>query len=239
MPLNPSRHIPKNYNMLRQLVEARNNYQESRLSYQKRIKALSKLGFKSSELDEEILRNMKRREGQLTMEYMKIVRKLPIWKEWLINVQGAGQATMGQLIAYIGDIKDFTSVAKLWSYFGLGIYDGKIQAYKKDHNHNFNGKRRALLYVISKTFVTHKHNDCLYADLYDKRKQKYMEKHPDYTKMHIHRMALREVAKVFLKHLWKNWRKIENVIKGSDHDGHVEKTDKEMSSLLLPKVVTS
>jgi len=228
---------PKNYNKLRQLVEARNTYQLGRIKYQQRIKMLVKLGFKPSKLDEEILKNMKSREYQLTTEYRKIVRQLPIWKEWLVHIQGTGETTMGQLIAYIGDINKFDSIAKLWSYFGLGLYDGKVQAYKKEHKKNFDGKKRKLMYIIAKTFVTRKHLDCFYADLYDEYKSRYIKLHPDYTKQHLHRMALRKVAKIFLRHLYKKWKEIENThhmsIEESDCHSDVEKTDKEVSSLLI------
>jgi len=216
---------PKNYSKLRQLVDARNVYQLSRIRYQHRIKALKKLGFKPNEIDKKILEYMKKREYQLTKEIIKIVNNLPIWKEWLSKVYGIGQLLAGQIIAYIGDIKRFDSVPKLCSYFGYGLYDNKIQSYEKEHNHNYGSEKKAVLYKIASAFISCKSRGSRYGQLYDKYKQIYSEKHPDYTESHIYLMSLRKMCVIFLKHLWKNWRKIEyEYMDEGDCDYRVEKT---------------
>jgi hypothetical protein len=227
---------PKNYNELRQLVEFRMIQQEMRIKYQMRLKNFQKLGFEPTKEDKEILRSMKRREDQLTVEYSKIIRKLPIWKKWLSGVMGTGEASIGQLIAYIGDIKKFSSVPKLWSYFGYGIYDGKIQAHMKGHSKNYGYEKRELMFVISKTFVSHRKKGCVYADIYDEYKKRYQTKHPEFSKKHIHLMSLRKVSKIFLRDLWNNWNRIEPYVVEADYDRNVEMTNKELS--LQPLILT-
>lgn len=226
---------PKNYSKLRQLVDAREGYQLSRIRYQHRIKSLQKLGFELTKLDEKIFKEMIKREEQLNKEVVKIVQELPIWKEWLKDVYGIGALLSGQIIAYTDDIGNFSSFPKFKSFFGYGLYDDKIQSYEKGHNHKFSCTRKSIVFKIGRAFVSCKNRGSVYGKMYDIYRKRYSEKHLDYTLSHIHLMAMRKVGCVFLKHLWQNWRRIDNMNKDkSDCDCHAEKVGIELSSYPLP-----
>jgi len=215
---------PKNYSELRRLVKARNDFQEMRISFVNQLDALSRLGFSASKTQEQAKKVLKDNEQNVCLSYCKIVKNLPIWKEWMQFVYGLGLDTSGQLIAAIDDIKKFKTVSSLWSYFGYGLYNNKIQSLKGGYAHNFSCKNRAMLFkIINRGFISHKKKS-YYGQLYYKFKQQYKEQHPvsienkkgngfkkDYTDMHIHLMSVRKVAKVFLKDIWIVWRTIDKL----------------------------
>jgi len=214
---------PKNYNILRQLVEAKKSYQKKRIEISHQILALKKLGLKPSKTDEEISKLILKKEHDITEEYMEIVRCLTLWKDWSKAVYGLGENLFGQLIAYISDISRFEKISNLWSYFGYGLYDDKIQSLKTGYKHNFDCRKRSLMFNIVNCFIKHNQKS-YYGKLYYKFKQKYKEKYPEpisnnngngfkqnYTDMHIHLMSIRKVSKVFLKDLWIVWRTLEDL----------------------------
>jgi len=217
---------PENYNNLRQYVEAMEDYQKTRMALKNQMTALNRLGFEHKESQDDVFKSMKKEEGRIKREYAKIVRELPIWKEWLCNIHGIGEDATGQIIGRLGDISRFERISKLWSYCGYGLYDGKVQGLKKGQKHNYNTKMRSLMYkIVTNGFIMHK-KDSYYGQLYDKFKKELREQYPEpidnpkyngkgykklYTDMHIHLMAIRKVAKVFLKDLWIVWRSLENL----------------------------
>jgi len=215
---------PKNYNSLRQLTEAKEDIQKTRMRLSNQVDALSRLGFESNGNQDEMFKLMKREEGRLARQYGKIVEGLPIWNEWLVNIHGVGPDIAGQVISMLGDIKRFERISNLWSYSGYGLYDDKFQSLHKGHKHNYNTRMRCLMYkLVTNGFIMHK-KDSYYGKLYDEFKRVDREKHPEkvesnkntgqkysYTDMHIHLRAIRKVAKVFLKDLWLVWRDLEEL----------------------------
>lgn len=209
---------PKNYNELRQLVEARCNYQEERKRLQNQIDALKRLGLNPDDKDKKIRELMIKKENDIAKRYGKIVREMPIWKEWLVNVVGISEILAGQIIAYIGDVKRFERVSNLYSLFG----------YKPEKYFDFNHDLKPVMYVlVERGFIMHKKTS-YYGKLYDKFKREDRKKHPEpipnpeyektkkgfknlYTDMHIHTRAMRKVSKVFLKHLWLVWRTLDKL----------------------------
>lgn len=215
---------PKNYNNLRQLVEIKEDIQKTRMRLGNQLSAVERLGYEPSNTQDEITKNMKKEEKRLAREYGKIVKELPIYKEWLCNIHGIGEDIAGQIIGMLGDISKFEKISNLWSYCGYGIYDGKVQGLKKGQKHNYNTRMRCLFYkLVTNGFIMHK-KESYYGKLYDEFKRLDREEHPEkvkngtksgpkynYTDMHIHLRAIRKVAKVFLKDLWLVWRDLEGI----------------------------
>ena len=225
---------PKNYDELCQLVDAKNVYQEGRIRIDNQVDGLRRLGLPIDENHKSVSKLIMKIERQVTKEYVKIVKQLPIWNEWLKGIHGISEDGAGQLISGLNDISQFDTVSKLWSYVGYGLYDGNIQGLKNGQKHNYNHKLRAKVYtIIDLGFVMHK-KDSYYGQLYDVYKKEYRKKYPEpilnpnyvppkkkggkgagfkqlYTDGHIRRMCIRKIAKKFLKDLWINWRKIEGL----------------------------
>jgi len=209
--------LPKNYNDLRQLVEAKKVYQNERISFENQVSALKRLNIQENKNHKQVIELMKKIEKNITKEYGKIVKNIPIWNYWLDDIVGIAEDLCGQLIGRLGDISRYQKVSNLWSYCGLAPNQGL----KKGQNHNYNHELKNLMYVIADRLVRYKSRN-KYGQLYDKFKEEIKQKYPiskkndnengfkkNYTDMHIHRMALRKIEKEFLKDLWINWKKIE------------------------------
>lgn len=225
--------LPKNYDELRGLVEVKKVYQKERIAFNNQIIALKKLNLTVNKNHEQVIKLIKKIEGDITKEYSKIIRNLPIWKYWLSDITGIAEDLCGQLIGRINNISKFEKVSSLWSYCGLAPNQGL----KKGENHSYNHELKNLMFVIGDRLVRYKHRN-KYGKLYDEVKKELKLKYPvqvknckengfkkNYTDMHIHRMALRRIEKEFLKDLWINWRKIEKISKEKEENG-IEETSR-------------
>ena len=234
---------PENYNELRQLVEAKGNYQEMRKATWNQMLALNRLGFDNTEERKTISKMIKSEETKVVNAYSKIVKKMPVWTKWLENIHGIGPDAAGQIVGILGDISRFERISNLWSYCGYGLHNGDVQGLKKGQEHNYNHRFRSTLFAIAVNgFIMHK-KDSKYGQLYEEFKRVDREKHPEkvdsgkkskegkviynYTDMHIHMRAIRKMMKVFLKDLWIVWRTLENLpvsdpyeVEFLNHDAH-------------------
>lgn len=138
----------------------------------------------------------------------KTLKKIPIYTEFLQHVKGMGHTLSAQLIAYIGDIKRFPTVAKLWRYAGLGVDEnGKADGRQKGKPLKYKQDFKSLMYNIGVSFLKSKSP---YTKFYNKAKAKYQQTRPDWTKAHIHMASLRYMNKIFLSHVFNAWYRLEN-----------------------------
>lgn len=85
---------------------------------------------------------------------------------------------------------------------------------------NWNDKFKVLCWKIGQSFLKQKAEKSGYRKLYDQYKLELRRKFPERIKIdgkvkyndgHIHNMALRKVAKIFLAHVWLKWREIKGL----------------------------
>lgn len=145
-----------------------------------------------------------------------------IW-EWVTSIKGLGSGKMAaQLLAMIDDIERFDNISKLWRFAGEAVFDGKAERGMKGDKMHYNKRLKSLCYLIGDSFI--KQQTPVYVDVYYEAKRKLREQHPEaikapedspwkkiYTDSHIDRMARRKMIKVFLSHLWVQWRTIEGL----------------------------
>ena len=108
---------------------------------------------------------------------------------------------------------------------GVAVIDGEPQ--RRTTNKElaeklaFKPDRRAVIWQIADNLMKQnyfdkkrktKHRDGdpgvlgLYRKIYDKHKAKKRAEHPDYADIHTHKMALKYMSKIWVKHLWQAWR---------------------------------
>lgn len=68
----------------------------------------------------------KEQEKQIEKSLLKVLRRFPIYTEWLKNIKGVGTISAAHIIGGI-DIEKATTVSKIWQYCGLnpGMVEGK------------------------------------------------------------------------------------------------------------------
>jgi len=156
---------------------------------------------------QDMIEQLKDMEKGLIKEAKQVLKHHPAWK-WGKNVKGLGPTLAAQLFGYIGDIGRFETVSRLWRYCGLGVTDGQADRMRKGQKARYNPRIKALMHNIGASFLK---TNSPYRKIYDDKKRYYEQKHPDWTKNHIHLAAMRKMEKVFLAHLWQKWREIEGL----------------------------
>jgi hypothetical protein len=143
----------------------------------------------------------------------------PVW-DWLASHKGLKAGThSARVLALIDDIEKFETVSKLWRFCGYSVMaDGTAERRKRGQKATYNAKLKAAIYLVVDSFIRQQTPG--YSDYYYEVKKNYREQWPvkvenepgsspwpyRYTDSHIHRMAIRKVAKLFLQHLWVIWR---------------------------------
>lgn len=64
----------------------------------------------------------------------RVLKRFPVWCDWLSNVKGIGEVSAGWLLGEF-DITQATTVSKMWQYAGMnpGLVRGKKRVPKKDY----------------------------------------------------------------------------------------------------------
>jgi len=190
---------------------------------------------------------LKRSEDQTKKDVAVLLKGIPIWEHWLKNVTGIGPCLAGSLYAGVQDIARFETVSKLWKYCGQDVVDGHAPKRKRGEKITWNPFLRMTVYKVTDSFLKQNPDKCLYRWLYDEHKAIYRSRYPEkadsgrrtksggiiwnYTDLHIHNMAKRKAGKIFLEHLWAEWRRLEGlsvtepwIIKHGGHEHYVEPT---------------
>ncbi|OPY76754.1 MAG: hypothetical protein A4E65_03104 [Syntrophorhabdus sp. PtaU1.Bin153] len=87
--------------------------------------------------------------------------------------------------------------------------EGKAPKRKRGYHYLFNSRGKTLAWKIGQQFL--KQGEDVYRQIYYKQKQKEKQKNPDISDGHAHNRALRKMVKIFLSHLWVEWRTIESL----------------------------
>lgn len=144
--------------------------------------------------------------------------EIPIW-DWLTSIRGLGSGSLAaQLCAQIDDIAKFDTVSKLWRFAGWAVINGQIDRCERGVKSPYNRKLKSVCWLIVDQFI--KQQTLGYVDLYYEEKTRQRRLHPEKVKVngkwkfndgHLHNRAIRKTAKIFLQHVWVNWRKAEGL----------------------------
>jgi len=127
----------------------------------------------------------------------------PYRVKYLNNIYGIGPIFASGIIAWLAPLSRFATVSKLWKYCGLS--PDSIR--RRGQRCSYNPKLKTFMWKIGESFVKQKRKS-FYGKMYDRFKQECHQKHPDWSKAHVHAWAKRKVVKLFLSHAWKMWWRI-------------------------------
>jgi hypothetical protein len=128
---------------LRLLVRAREDFQAQRKRMDNRMGR--KADGDAQNIEERTIRSddtelflgisdaAREQEKDIEKKLKKVLKRFPIYTEWLLGVKGVGTIAAAQIIANI-DIHKATTVSKIWQYCGLnpGMVVGKKRVENKD-----------------------------------------------------------------------------------------------------------
>lgn len=160
-----------------------------------------------------------------------------IW-DWGIAIKGLGAGGLyAQLLARIDDIGKFDTISKLWRHAGWAPGDHP----KRGEKRHYDAKLKGIMWNVVQSFIKqqtspyadeyytykerkrreHPHaicNKC--GGQAEKQGQKWkctecgqgaQNRALKYTDAHLHAMAIRKTAKLFLSQLWLKWRESEGL----------------------------
>lgn len=153
-----------------------------------------------------------------------IVKKLPIWKEWGINVLGLGTVTLGMIIAETGNLSNYLGTCKeanvkLIKRMGIGVwFDGSGQGrlpegvYKTDKQkkaawieRGYCPRRRTIIYRVAESFCLQQKKDSSYCNIYKARKAYKKEKNPEWVYGKIEADAKKYMCRKLLCDMRQKW----------------------------------
>lgn len=195
--------------MARALVDLRDRViQKARIQFGNRIAAIER------GVDDNIYSQYIRKYFEKFVELEKdideslqdLAEDLPI-VEKMIAVKGVGKITAIKVAAMI-DIRKADTISALWRYAGYGVVDGKAEKPKSGEKLHYNKRLKTACYLIGSSFLK---SNSPYRSVYDEAKEYYKVNRPGWTKAHCHNAAMRKMIKVWLAHLWLEWRKQEGL----------------------------
>ena len=232
---------------IRHLLKMRDDYQKLRIASDNRLGKKAD-GSDQKNINEDydgidsldlvdIKEDTKALEKKLEKKILKELKKVPVYREYLINVKGVGPMLAAVLISEI-DIEKASNVSKLWQYAGCnsGLVRGKKKGkdgeiivtdewvrgdrlttgYLAPYNKYLKTK---LLGVMADSFIKCKSP---YTEFYYNMKERLehsekpvngnLEKTwKDESLAHRNNYARRYMMKQFLIDLYRNWRTIEGL----------------------------
>jgi len=186
---------------------------------------------------EEVLERTADVETWLNNKVKELVKSHPAYP-WFKNVKGIGDLNIGKVVSLI-DIEKASLVSKLWRYAGMAPGpDGKAERQVSGQKLHYNKVLKSMCWRVAKSLIRAKGS---YYEYYREQKTKILArlKREGYTvvpslelpiekdpktgrKKHVEKdgffglghadgMAQRKMIKLFLSHLWLEWRTAEKL----------------------------
>lgn len=188
---------------------------------------------------EEVENQLGATEKYLLKQFKSIIEKEVIWHGFLSHVQGIsyilglGLTSQINIFAKRPDGSEQT-ISSLWRYAGYGDIDKETntaKGRKVGETFSHNAFLKTTCWKICKSFIMQDAKTSFYRRMYDQFKADEKLKHPEeisidtgrknkkgktiikklYTKGHLHNRAMRKTVKLFLAHLWLQWRQLEDL----------------------------
>jgi hypothetical protein len=158
-------------------------------------------------------------------------KQVPCW-EWITSIRGLKEGSLAaQLLAQIDDIALFDTVSKLWRFCGYAVIDGKAEKNAEGDKGHFSRKLKSICFLVAEQFIRQQTPG--YVDIYYAEKARQRGLHPEtlcktcgvpwaeckskklhkreFNDGHVHNRAWRKMVKIFLQHLWVQWRTAEGL----------------------------
>ncbi|MDR3488734.1 MAG: hypothetical protein P4M05_28005 [Bradyrhizobium sp.] len=163
------------------------------------------------------LEPLEKRRRAVELEMAKTARQLAV-AAWAKQVRGLGDLALGIIVGEAGDLSNYASVDRLWKRLGLAPYQGKaLSTWAREGGlkaedwvaAGCSRRRRAEIFACVGDPVF-RHQTMIggpYRIVYEKRRARTSETHPDWSKLRSNLDALRIMTKALIEDLWKAWRK--------------------------------
>lgn len=229
-----------NYPLLTIYADLVDDLEKSRIATENRIRALRDVKGLAGSPEEErldaIAMVLAESERKATNELRKAVKAHPLGG-WVSAQIGVGEKQAGRLLGVLGDpatrLDPETgeliprTVSQLWSYCGYG--DAQRQVRRRGERANWNATLKMRAHLIAESCIKQVGKDSPYRKVYDEAREKYADAvHASECKRcapsgkpaqpgsplsdgHKHARALRLVAKAFLRDLWEETRRLQQV----------------------------
>jgi len=195
---------------LRTLIDTRGTVQKQRIAYENRLLAIKQGRDGADEPTTERYKEWadvyQALENKTDKEIADICKEIDIVYEMSV-VKGVNYITAAKVASMI-DITRCDTVSALWRYCGYGVVDGKAERMKKGEKLHYNKRLKTACYLVGVGLMRW---NTKYSDIYYKTKEYYEKNRPDWTKLHRHRAAFRKMVKVWIAHLWLQWRTLEGL----------------------------
>lgn len=223
--------------ILRPLVDLRDRtIQKSRIAFGNRVSAIEDGRDEVDPVTHDIivryLERFEQLEEEINEDIETIAADIPIIQE-MVEVKGVGLMLASKIVAMI-DIEQAHSVSALWRFAGYGVvplceecgtylevgveYDecpecgGRVvhraERLRKGEPAHFNTRLKTYCHQVGSSFLK---SSSPYRSIYDKAREHYDLKRPEWPKNRKHFAAMRKMIKIFLQHLWVRWRSLENL----------------------------
>ena len=137
---------------------------------------------------------------ELRRDILAVVKGSPL-QRWVSSTKGLGPAVF-LLLGHMPAMTAFGSPAKVWKYVGLHVTeDGEAPRRRKGERLGFNAFLRSI--AIKRIAEPIMKTGGPYREVYDRRRTRTGETHPDWTLGHSHADALRVTAKAVLVDAWR------------------------------------
>jgi len=207
------------------LVDTLLKVEKLRIATQVRSSHLKRNGRVCAETDN-LLDELREIEDYTTKRVAKLIQDHPAYP-WFSKIKGIGKENIAKVVGLI-DIEKAPHVSSLWAFAGYSVNNGKAPKRAKGEKLSYCSQLRVMCYRLGGSLM--KANGAYY-DYYMNEKRKYQarfesegkeivpanklpkidgkkcESDQHISEGHIHNMALRKMVKLFLAHLWVEWRK--------------------------------
>lgn len=180
-------------------------------------------------------------EHKLLLEIKACLEEHPIWTRYLVNVKGCGPLTSAMLISYLDihkavypsclisycgygviavqnpddpDNPKWEGQSRKKTHLKEVDYVAKDGSIQKKLSCGFNPKMKTTLYKLATCFLKQNPEYKAMYDGYKHRQQQINAQRPENERRsnaHLHAMAMRYIAKEFLKSLYNVWRPMEGL----------------------------
>jgi hypothetical protein len=213
-----------NYPQLLAMRRDKNADRTKTAAYVKKLlkESLEAKGITEDEIDRLYNQNLKENKGYIAIEKaeseaFKVMKPMleahSLWP-WIEQVKGLGLRNGVKLLIAIRDIERFENPSKLRTYCGCAPGMRKVAGAEANFNPELKG---LILGQIADSFIK---SGSQYKKVYDDKKAYYLRLHPeaeqerpkgkkltkeDWTKMKIHRYAIKAMMNRFLVDFWCAW----------------------------------
>jgi predicted RNA-binding Zn-ribbon protein involved in translation (DUF1610 family) len=221
--------------IVRPLVDLRDRtIQKNRIAFEQRLIAIDQGRDTADPFTIDMLERYRDRfielEKEIDDDIDRVAGNIPIVQK-MIEVRGIGVMLAAKVVAMI-DIERAQHVSSLWRFAGMAVTPvciecgqyltngatqcpdcgggivHKADRPRKGQRLNYNARLKTYCWQVGTSLLRAKSP---YRSIYDKARKYYDANREDWPKARKHRAAMRKMVKLFLQHLWVEWRELEGL----------------------------